>query len=48
MLDIKGPWDDPSLVFDKESLIRRSEAAAPLLRALEKIPAVSATDQPEP
>ena len=32
MLDIKGPWDDPSLVFDRESLIRRSEAAAPLMR----------------
>ena len=48
MLDIKGPWDDPSLVFDRESLIRRSEAAAPLMRALSKIPPVSATTPPAP
>jgi AsmA protein len=48
MLDIKGPWDDPSLVFDRESLVRRSEAAAPLLRALEKMVPLTATPQPEP
>jgi AsmA protein len=48
MLDIKGPWDDPSLVFDRESLIRRSEAAAPLMRALDKIPPVSGTAPPAP
>lgn len=48
MLDIRGPWDDPSLMFDKESLIRRSEAAAPLLRALEHIPPVNATADPAP
>jgi AsmA protein len=47
MLEIRGPWDDPSLVFDKDSLIRRSEAAAPLMRALESMPPVSAA-QPEP
>jgi AsmA protein len=34
MLEIRGPWDDPSLVFDKESLMRRSEAAAPLMQSL--------------
>ncbi len=48
MLDIKGPWDDPSLVFDRESLIRRSEAAAPLMRALDNIPPVSGTAPPAP
>ena len=42
LLDIRGPWDEPQIIFDKESLMRRSEAAAPLLRALEKIPAVTA------
>ncbi len=42
MLDIRGPWDEPQIIFDKESLMRRSDAAAPLLRALEKIPALSA------
>ncbi len=42
MLDIRGPWDEPQIIFDKESLMRRSDAAAPLLRALEKNPAVSA------
>lgn len=41
MMDVRGSWDDPSLVFDKDFLMRRSEAAAPLLKALEKIPAVS-------
>ena len=33
MLEIRGPWDDPSLVFDKESLMRRSDAAAPLMQS---------------
>lgn len=28
---IAGPWDDPSLTFDAQSLIRRSGAAQPLL-----------------
>ena len=42
MLDIRGPWDDPQFIIDKESLIRRSDAAAPLLRALDKVPSISA------
>ncbi len=49
MLEIRGPWDDPSLVFDKESLMRRSEAAAPLMQSLmrgDKTPAEPA--QPDP
>jgi AsmA protein len=33
-MDLKGPWDDPNLVIDAQSLIRRSPAAAPLLRSL--------------
>ena len=33
-MDLKGNWDDPNLVIDAQSLIRRSEAAAPLLRSL--------------
>jgi AsmA protein len=32
LLDIAGPWDDPRLSLDAENLIRRSRAAAPLLR----------------
>ncbi len=36
MLDIRGTWDDPQIIFDKESLMRRSDAAAPLLRTLDK------------
>ena len=28
--------DDPQIIFDKESLMRRSDAAAPLLRTLDK------------
>jgi AsmA protein len=32
-LGLKGNWDDPGLVIDARSLIRRSQAAAPLLRA---------------
>jgi len=31
-LDLRGNWDDPNLVIDAQSLIRRSQAAAPLLR----------------
>jgi AsmA protein len=31
-LDVIGPWEDPTLKIDTESLIRRSKAAAPLLR----------------
>jgi AsmA protein len=46
MLDIRGPWDEPQILFDKESLLRRSDAAAPLLRALDKIPNVSAPQAP--
>ena len=46
MLDIRGNWDDPQIVFDKESLIRRSDAAAPLLRALDKLPSLSAPRAP--
>ena len=29
--NISGPWDDPALIPDAEGLIRRSDAAAPLL-----------------
>jgi AsmA protein len=32
VLDIEGSWNAPALSLDPESLIRRSEAAAPLLR----------------
>jgi AsmA protein len=32
-MDLRGNWDDPNLVIDAQSLIRRSQAAAPLLRA---------------
>lgn len=35
-LDLTGPWARPSLIVDAESLIRNSEAAAPLLRSLSK------------
>ena len=31
-MELKGGWDDPNLIIDAQSLIRRSEAAAPLLR----------------
>ncbi|NDA45866.1 MAG: AsmA family protein [Alphaproteobacteria bacterium] len=31
LLDLSGPWDAPRIDFDFDSLIRRSEAAAPLL-----------------
>lgn len=33
-LDLMGSWDDPLLVLDTASLIRRSQVAAPLLRSL--------------
>ena len=33
-LDLMGSWDDPVLVLDTASLIRRSAVAAPLLRSL--------------
>ncbi|MBX9758150.1 MAG: AsmA family protein [Beijerinckiaceae bacterium] len=32
LLDLEGPWEDPALSIDPETLINRSEAAAPLLR----------------
>jgi AsmA protein len=31
---VQGPWDDPSMLPDAQSLIRRSGAAAPLLEAV--------------
>jgi len=31
---VQGPWDDPIMLPDAESLIRRSGAAAPLLDAV--------------
>ncbi len=37
-LDLTGPWARPSLIVDAESLIRNSEAAAPLLRSLSRKP----------
>ena len=46
MLDIRGLWDEPQILFDKESLLRRSDAAAPLLRALDKVPSASAPKAP--
>ena len=33
-IDVTGSWDDPNLDLDAQSIIRRSEAAAPLLRSL--------------
>ncbi len=32
-MDLRGNWDEPNLVIDAQSLIRRSQAAAPLLRS---------------
>jgi AsmA protein len=46
LLDIRGNWDEPQIILDKESLIRRSDAAAPLLRALDKLPSVNAPKVP--
>jgi AsmA protein len=31
---VQGPWDDPLIFPDPESLIRRSPASAPLLEAI--------------
>jgi AsmA protein len=31
---VQGPWDDPLVFPDPESLIRRSKASAPLLDAV--------------
>ena len=31
---VQGPWDDPIMLPDAQSLIRRSGAAAPLLDAV--------------
>jgi AsmA protein len=31
---IQGPWDDPLILPDSESLLRRSPASAPLLDAV--------------
>jgi AsmA protein len=31
---VQGPWDDPLIFPDPESLIRRSQATAPLLDAV--------------
>jgi AsmA protein len=31
---VQGPWDDPLIFPDPESLIRRSQAAGPLLDAV--------------
>jgi AsmA protein len=31
---VQGPWDDPIILPDAQSLIRRSGAAAPLLDAI--------------
>src|SRR5580692_11586810 len=33
---VQGPWDDPLIFPDPESLIRRSPASAPLLHAIKK------------
>ena len=41
-MELKGAWDEPNLVIDAQSLIRRSPAAAPLLRGPAPTPAVSA------
>lgn len=32
-----GPWDHPALLTDPETLIMRSEAAAPLIRSLQRL-----------
>jgi AsmA protein len=31
---VQGPWDDPIMLPDADLLIRRSDAAAPLLKAI--------------
>lgn len=40
-MDLRGNWDEPNLVIDAQSLIRRSQAAAPLLRGPAPTPAAS-------
>ena len=47
-MDLKGNWDDPNLIIDAQSLIRRSEAAAPLLRSLNAPKPEGATDPKKP
>lgn len=42
-VELVGNWDDPNLVLDTQSLIRRSQAAAPLFRSLSQ-PAPDATE----
>jgi AsmA protein len=50
LLTLEGPWEDPALSIDPESLIKRSEAAAPLLlrrtqaREPAREPAIEATE----
>ncbi len=39
VLDVTGPWHAPALSIDPESLIRRSDAAAPLWRGQKPAPA---------
>ncbi len=39
-MDLRGNWDEPNLVIDAQSLIRRSQAAAPLLRSPAEAPAM--------
>lgn len=43
---LQGPWDDPSLSFDAQSMIRRSGAAQPLLPKPAEPPAM--TNEPPP
>ena len=40
-MDLRGNWDEPNLVIDAQSLIRRSQAAAPLLQGPAPKPAAS-------
>ena len=47
-MDLRGNWDDPNLIIDAQSLIRRSEAAAPLLRSLNAPKPEGATDPKKP
>ena len=46
-IDLKGNWDDPRLMVDAQSLIRRSQAAAPLLRGTPQAPADSISLDPK-
>lgn len=45
VLDVSGPWHAPVLSIDPESLIRRSDAAAPLWRRGEPTPAPMAPSE---